>query len=172
MEQEQELRIFHFGHFMLSSIQQGIQAAHAQTEMAVAYLGGGVVSELGGGRAEINMYREWAEEHKTIVCKNGGNSEALARIHDTIFREDATFPRSSFDESEDALNGTLTNVAIVLPERIFKIGVKVIKNGTYECKYHDNGVLYHFYDLNDDPHKFTDYEHEVIKILASTRLAS
>jgi len=173
MENE-EFRIFHFGHFQMSSIQQGIQASHSQTEMALKYaVMTGTTGSDHVASEQIKMYFEWARNHKTMICKNGGNSTDLKRISDVVNRHDASFPCAEFYESEDAFEGVLTNVAIVLPERIFAEGVSVARSTTGN-KVKIGAHTYYSYKA-PNMHKeytYTEYENELIQVLISTRLAS
>jgi hypothetical protein len=55
-----------------------------------------------------------------MICLNGGMSSDLAIIKLLMKREDNPYPWSYFNESNEAMNGMLTNVAVVLPERIYE----------------------------------------------------
>ena len=76
-------RCFTFGNFMLSSIQQGIQASHAITEMFVKYKKDSVQKET--------LY-DWAEWHKTMVCKNGGDADGIRGIYEFFLDKDNPLP--------------------------------------------------------------------------------
>ena len=101
-------RAYHFGNFYLSSLQQGIQAAHAQTELFKDY-------------ANVPMGSivwEWAK-NPTMICLNGGNNQSLLDIVDFLHVDANPYPWSAFYEDEESLGGILTNVCIVLPEKIY-----------------------------------------------------
>ena len=87
-----ELRCYHFGHFQLSSIQQGIQGAHAQMELFVKYNIARAseldnIPEYAPTTPELQfiestkMLYTWGREHKTMICLNGGNSASLQDIY-------------------------------------------------------------------------------------------
>jgi hypothetical protein len=95
----------------LSSIQQGIQAAHVTAELFMK-----AHSEEG------NMYLlDWANNHKTMILLNAGYSEELRRLIEFFDTKQNPYPWASFNEGQDALDGALTCVGIVLPEKIYKL---------------------------------------------------
>ena len=131
------MRIYHFGNFYMSSIQQGIQAAHAQMEIFVKYplidLNGIIAN---GDRPGAKLIREaskadflysWAVYYKTMICLNAGMDIDLKGILELMNDEDNPYPWSCFYEAEEAMNGMLTNIAIVLPERIYETASNVRK---------------------------------------------
>lgn len=108
------MRCYHFGNFYLSSIQQGIQAAHAQVELFIKY---------DNKSDQTGDLVDWARNHKTMICLNGGMAsdlEAIARGL-SAFEESGfmNFAWSTFSEEDAALNGAMTNVAIILPEKMY-----------------------------------------------------
>lgn len=110
-------RCYHLANMYLPGIHAGIQSAHAQHELARKY----AFPVLDGGNPshELSVYREWAEQHKVIVCLNGGMSFNLESMVDLMGLEGNRLPWVEWRESEEALNNAITNVAIVLPERIY-----------------------------------------------------
>lgn len=117
------MRAYFFGNMYLSSIQQGIQAAHAVADMFIKY------SDENG--PNFHTLREWAADHKTMVLLNGGFSSSIAELCQLFDSNENPFPWAPFYEEEAALNGALTTVGIILPEYIY-IGAKQIKNGWVE----------------------------------------
>lgn len=101
---------YHFGIFYMSSIQQGIQAAHAQTEMALkAYdneFKAGILAE----------WSNWARKDKTMVCLNAGTLRNLKDIRDLVIRCPVAW--GQFHESEEDLGGILTNVCFVANDAV------------------------------------------------------
>jgi hypothetical protein len=95
------------GNYYLSSIQQGIQAAHA-------------LGEMGLHNGDNESFCEWIDKHKTMVLLNGGNSASLRELW-TLLSDprNKEFPVSKFHEDKQSLDGALTCVAIVLPEYIY-----------------------------------------------------
>ena len=67
--------------------------------------------------------------HETMILLNGGMQKDLQALVDLLTQADDDdlndFPWADFREAEEALNGALTNVSIVLPERIFKYSFDV-----------------------------------------------
>lgn len=96
----------------MSSIQQGIQAFHVLGEMMLKY----DEPELMVDR----QFHNWLEHHKTVVCLNGGNNAKLKAFYDLLNREDNPYPFAKFHEDEDSMDGMLTSVGIVVPEKIYK----------------------------------------------------
>ena len=116
------MRAYFFGNMYLSSIQQGIQAAHVVHELFVMYPSPTPVLREGQqiylDTPSKTLY-DWAIEHKTMILLNGGYSENLRRL-ETLFEDsNDNYPWTVFHEGEDALDGALTCVGIVLPEKIY-----------------------------------------------------
>lgn len=109
------MRFYSAGNMYLSSIQQGIQAFHVLGEMAVNY------QSIPGFETEpTEMFRDWARNHKTLICVNGGNNESLTALYALLAREDNPgYPVAKFHEDEQSMGGMLTAVGIVLPERLY-----------------------------------------------------
>ena len=105
------MRAYFFGNMYLSSIQQGIQAAHVTAELFMK-----AHSEDG------NMYLiDWANNHKTMILLNAGYSEELRRLIEFFDTTDNPYPWAYFNEGQDALDGALTCVGIVLPEKVYEL---------------------------------------------------
>ena len=133
------MRIYHFGNFYMSSIQQGIQAAHCQTEMFLKYN-----EYVPPGTEPIilekqDMLYEWAANHKTMICLSGGMDINLQEIKQLMAQPENPFPWSYFNESEEAMNFMLTNVAVILPEEIYETAANIrsrkwviVNNSVYE----------------------------------------
>lgn len=110
------MRAYFFGNMYLSSIQQGIQAAHVLAEMYNKY--------DNTGSQEFSILDTWARDHKTIVLLNAGYSE---EIHNLVAffatevdgKEANPFPFAWFKEGKDALDSALTCAGIILPEEIY-----------------------------------------------------
>lgn len=106
-----ELRLYTFVNFYLSQIQQGIQSAHIVSEL-MSFQGWPTPNQ-------VDMVKDWAKDHKTIIVCNGGNNEGLGELM-SLFRDHRNkFPWTVFHEDEQSLCGALTAVGIVLPEQIF-----------------------------------------------------
>lgn len=122
------MRCYHFCHVYLSDIQKGIQSAHAQMELFVKYPFNPCNNQ------SIDLY-EWATHHKTMICLNGGNSASLIKTKNLL--EGCSYPWSVFYEDEDSLNSTITNVAIVLPERIYTVAKQIREDRSNQYLYND-----------------------------------
>lgn len=114
------MRAYFFGNMYLSSIQQGIQAAHATAEMFVKY--------DNTGSPEYSILDTWARDHKTMVLLNGGFAQELHNLVAFFGQKDNPFPWAFFRESLEALDSALTTVGIVLPEEIYNAS-KALREG-------------------------------------------
>jgi len=113
------MRAYFFGNMYLSSIQQGIQAAHATHELFTTWTVPGV--------AYTNLHH-WATEHKTMVLLNGGYAAAIQDLVDFFAEQgtdDVDYPWADVHEEEASLNGALTTVGIILPEKIYAMAAAI-----------------------------------------------
>ena len=111
------MRFYGFGNYYLSSLQQGLQAGHAAVDLHVKYN----IHEQGHYDIKPcqDMYNDWAENHKTMVLLNGGNSADLADLFAFLYCEENPYPFVKFHEDEVSLNGALTYVGMILPPKIY-----------------------------------------------------
>lgn len=100
------MRFYSVGNMYLSSIQQGIQAAHCLGEMVLEHTGN-------------KMFEDWLSVHKTMICVNGGNNRSLSDFYDLV-RYQKQFPVAKFHEDEASMGGMLTCVGIVVPKEIYE----------------------------------------------------
>lgn len=105
------MRCYHLSNMYLSSIQHGVQSAHAQMELFVKYKSPG---------KKNSFLFDWAENHKTMIVLNGGYLSSMNEALEFFSQPDNPYPFVQFYESDEALGGILTNIAIVLPEKIYK----------------------------------------------------
>lgn len=106
------MRLYTAGNFYLSSIQQGIQALHVLGEM--------VATDYNYGSGKPAVLQEWLHNHKTVICLNGGTSHDLRELWLLLSDPRNTeFPVAKFNEDNVSLDGALTCVGIVLPERLY-----------------------------------------------------
>lgn len=103
------MRFYAVGNMYLSSIQQGIQAAHCVAEM--------MASENTNRDTTLSII-DWVHDHKTIICLNGGNNKSLNDFYDLV-RYQRQFPVAKFHEDDDSMAGMLTCVGIIVPENIY-----------------------------------------------------
>lgn len=113
------MRFYAFCNYYLSSLQQGLQAAHVLTEMSLK-------ARLKGGQY-CHQYDNWASDHKTIILLNGGNDKDLRELL-TFFNMSNPYLYGSFCEDQQSLNGAMTCVGIILPENIYET-VAAIRRG-------------------------------------------
>ena len=113
MEMNDELRLYTFTNFYLSSIQQGIQPAHAQNELMMA-------ASL-GETSDNELLYNWAENHKTMICLNGGDFNGISDWCAFLHHSDNPFPFAPFFEEVGAIGPVevMTSVAVVLPAMVF-----------------------------------------------------
>lgn len=104
------MRAYFFGNMYLSSIQQGIQAAHVVTEMFMKY-----EPDEDDGQYLYN----WADHHKTMVLLNGGYSESIADLALSFNDTRNPYPWTIFHEEQASLAGALTCAGIILPQKIY-----------------------------------------------------
>lgn len=114
------MRAYFFGNMYLSSIQQGIQAAHAVAEMFIKY--------HNHTTYHFDMIHEWADKHKTMVLLNAGYSEEIRNLITFFSEKSNPFPWAPFREGADALDNALTTVGIILPEEIYNAS-KTLREG-------------------------------------------
>jgi hypothetical protein len=151
------MRAYFFCNFYLSSIQQGIQAAHCLAEMFVEHPIG-----LTGHR----LHR-WAQEHKTLIVLNGGNNEELCNKYAELRRlcEVLGYPHAMFIEDTASLNNAATCIGVVVPEPIYVYN-------EYEQKLRKptpGGTMFDAYQLN--PVTLNTEEKAIADIIAAAPLA-
>ena len=107
-----EYRAYFFGNMYLSSIQQGIQAAHVVADMFMKYEQDNLVA--------LDILHEWATSHKTMVLLNAGYSEEIRALHRLFDDRGNKYPYDYFTEAAEALDGALTCIGIVLPNAVYE----------------------------------------------------
>lgn len=122
--EQQELRAYFFQNMYLQGIHAGIQSQHTTGEMFVKYNPNhlDIETDCVGNCPKLGpteMLYEWANEHKTTIVLNGGYAENLYRLVGVLADINNPYPWAYFKESKEALGGVLTNVGIILPQKIF-----------------------------------------------------
>ena len=107
------MRAYFFGNMYLSSIQQGIQAAHVVAEMFR-------IEDDGDDEGPRKILHEWADDHQTMVLLNAGYSEEIRKLAELFNMGDNPYPWATFAESEEALDNALTCIGIILPVKIYE----------------------------------------------------
>lgn len=141
-------RCYTFTNSMLSPIQQGIQSGHAALEMVNKYCTGATSSLYS------DKVNEWLNWHKTIICLNGGNYDGVSDWENFFEAPENPFPWAAFREDLASLDGMITSVAILLPERIYDVDLE---------------ELYSMASFV--PGQFTEWEWELVNRVKSTSLA-
>ena len=150
------MRAYFFGNMYISSIGQGIQAGHVLAELFVKYQQHSAWAVV---TIPTQHLYDWAHNHKTMILLNGGYSEALRSISELFAAKENPYPWSVFHEGQDALDGALTCVGIILPEKIYGAGVELvtkIKSGdpsaTLGGQWQQN-IKRELYELNLSPYE-------------------
>lgn len=153
------MRLYTFSNMYLSSVQVGIQSLHVVADMFIKYK---------PSEQRNNLY-EWAENHKTVICLNGGNSADLREIIRKLAYDFSSLhsqlPFSFFNEDYDSLDGALTCVGVIVPEKIYNAA-------EYLRKYDDTQLITVPEHINPDvSHDLTDVEIEFANFLNNFGLA-
>lgn len=161
------MRCYHLNNMYLSSIQQGIQSAHAQMELFVKYP---------SNTPQGAFLFDWATNHKTMIVLNGGFLSDMQEALEFLNNPSNPYPFAEFYESQEAMGGMLTNIAIVLPEKIYTTAEFMRK------RYIDGNL-----NVNSDLHitvsdmveetlagfgEFSDFEMELCNFMNGFRLAN
>lgn len=158
------MRAYFFGNMYLSSIQQGIQALHVTSEMSIKY---------SPGLPEASDYEEWAYTHKTVILLSGGMASDLRNLTRMFDVPANTFCWSYFCEEQNALEGSITSVGIILPERIYA-GATAMRE--YQISAADlgliNGTMVVLLDGVQATQSYTRFEAMLMETMNSCRLAS
>ena len=113
------MRAYFVGNMYLSSIAQGIQAAHVLGEMFDKYQHS--ANQFQDDTIQTQYLYEWVDLHKTMILLNGGYSENLHKLYEFFSSEENPYPFAKFHEGQDALDGALTSVGIILPDKIYGV---------------------------------------------------
>lgn len=151
------MRAYFFTNLYLSSIQQGIQPLHVMSNMFVKY--------GASDNNTHNMLYDWAQNHKTVICLNGGYSQTLAELRFFFDDSENPFPWDYFCEGDDALDGALTSVGIVLPEKIYNMA-RLVREKEINTK-----DLYAFRNYPPTQEEFSLWEIQFIERLTQFSLA-
>lgn len=112
------MRLYTFTNFYLSSIQQGIQPAHCIADMFVKYQ---------DETTTRDVLFDWATNHKTLICLNGGNAAGIREIIAVLDEVAPTLglPYGYFREDKQSLDETMTCCGIVVPEPIYTMAANL-----------------------------------------------
>lgn len=144
-------RFYSFTNMYLSPMQKGIQTAHAVSEMSAKYLCNSENVEKMFD-TEFGTFNTWAEQDKTVIVLNGGYSSNLKYIYHVckkfsknLRRTGEGLPFVRFYESDDALDGALTAVGIILPESVYATA-SAIRRGVIELSedaFPDEAIMFY-----------------------------
>ena len=121
-----------------------------------------------------HMLYDWAANHKTMICLNGGYLSSMRDILLHLNHTDNTYPWSTFYESDEAMGGMLTNIAMILPDHIYDTAAwcRSYKN---ELVTQDNDSYFYYPPESSHlPHanrEFTHWEVELMNLLNKCGLA-
>lgn len=114
-----EMRAYFFGNLYISQIQHGIQGSHIVTKLFRSNQ-----NDLfpANPDMEFNLH-SWADYGVTKIFLQAGFQRNLEIIYDAIsyIAPRLDLPYVKFHEEEDALNGALTSVGIVVPTEIYNM---------------------------------------------------
>ncbi|KKK54219.1 hypothetical protein LCGC14_3086920, partial [marine sediment metagenome] len=85
----------------------------------------------------------WSLSHKTMILLNGGyaaNLQKLVDFFDQQGNRNVSYPWAHFHEEEASLNGALTCVGIVLPEKIYALSSQLQSENQLESYIRRTGM--------------------------------
>ncbi len=146
----------------IAGIHAGIQSAHAISEMFLDY------SQRRNKAG--NLLWDWVDLYKTVSVLNGGYQSSLQDLCQKLKPLSGTYPWASFCEEQEALNGAMTAVAVVLPEYMYSpqyVEVDLAKTFVYnEPKYANQ----YRDEMGNIIHNYTQPEKDLITMIKSFRL--
>lgn len=121
------MRLYTFTNFYLSSIQQGIQPGHCAVDMAVKYCKLNTTAAL--------TFWDWAKNHRTMICLNGGNAAGIRDTWNQLVRlgEQLDLPVEAFNEDYDSLDNAMTCCGIVVPSSIYDMAADLRSGQLVRC---------------------------------------
>lgn len=131
-----EYRGYFFGNMYLSPIQQGIQAAHVIQDMYTRTYQPLLVRSYNGPK----IFMDWMNIDRTMILLNGGYQTSLESLYEKfkqITKNGKLYPIGAFREEQEALNGCMTSVGIILPKKVYDYENSAI---TYDEK--DSNIYY------------------------------
>jgi len=119
MEKNLELRMYGLVNYQLTGIQKGIQFLHGVVEYSQS------ANRVGGNMLDI--YNDWANNHKTVILLNGGTTNHRKNLEDglpfgTLNNHVLSLSENKIDFStfnEPDLGDQLTAVVFIADERVF-----------------------------------------------------
>lgn len=165
------MRLYSFGNMYLQGIHAGIQTAHSISEMFSKYN----INKNDTHNQDDALWA-WSDYSKTIIVLNGGMQTNLEDLITLFGSVNNPYPWAYFNESQEALNGAITNVSIILPEIIYNAAAYIRNNQillgdtvslqTLDGKFVSSDLV----APNTKWVKFDEFQTELFKRLNSCRL--
>lgn len=148
----------------IAGIHAGIQSAHAITELFLDY----PQRRNNAG----NLLWDWADQDKTIIVLNGGYQSSLQELCEKLKPLSSTYPWASFCEENDALNGAMTAVAVVLPEYMYNPQYMEVTDLVYRPGQLMGPQIANQYrdEMGNVVHNYTQPEKDLVTMIKSFRL--
>ena len=151
----EQLKAYFFNNQYLQGIHAGIQAQHCTAEMFAKY-----EKDNFKDIKQRELLHEWADSHKTTIILNGGYARNIQRLVNLFYNDTSNpYPFSYFCESEEALEGCITSVGIILPKRVFE-GARYMSTSSPSL------IRDRYTQLNN----ITSFELEIMKELSQCKL--
>lgn len=110
-----QLRLYTFVNFYLSSIQQGIQSAHVGQDLTATY--------RGQHTKAAQLLKEWEDHGKTMIVLNGGTAADILQAYESMHDLSSTsYPYTAFWEEPGAIHESakaVTAWGVVLPPEVY-----------------------------------------------------
>jgi hypothetical protein len=182
----QNWRAYSLNNMYLSGIHAGNQSAHSHDEVTLKYLITSI-EKNNFDSLKTNIVMEYIKNHKTMIVLNGGMHGDLMKTLSFLKENEKKldYPFAEFHESEYALNGALTNITIILPDKIFKYsrtihkliqkheseGYTTIMLGGFEYKIAKEKNKYRMTDVfSDISHSYSEEELELMNVISKLNL--
>lgn len=154
---KRELRLYGFvNHYFASGIQAGIQHGHAAVRLMRKY--GGEVNGDMLSEANVEMVKDWADNHETFIILNGGMHFQMLEVKRLV--EESGYPFAVFHESEEACDGVMTAIVCLLPDDIFNMrrgtNVKDVPYYSWTRTTDDGGTILYTTRFGDDDFAFVE----------------
>ena len=174
---------FFLNHIYLSETQYGVQAAHVLGRLNSKYL---IEPHLFSPGDEICftatkqaiMLSEWQVNHETIVFLEGGYQKHLQELLAFLDQGEHAYPYAYFCESEEALNGAMTCVGIIVDARLLagreamRSVMRLPRNDFYRQTFERTGTLEVVLNGTDlQQETYTPFEVELMQRLDKAKTA-
>lgn len=158
-----KLRMYCVVNQYIAGIHAGIQSAHAISEMFLDY----PQRRNNAG----NLLWDWTDRDKTVIVLNGGYQSSLQELCEKLKPLSGTYPWASFCEEQEALNGAMTAVAVVLPEYMYAPQYAEVVDLVKLPGYTPPQIANQYRDeMGNTIHNYTQPEKELITMIKSFRL--